>query len=77
MRNKTQRGNEDAMPVLWWGVSGASGLAAAAIQIAARRWLMFHRADGDGFRFAKLGKQLAEPTNTTRQQNASDTLQVG
>lgn len=42
---------------------------------------MFHRTDGDGFRFAKLGEESAaspaELRKTTRQQNTHDAVQVG
>ena len=76
-RDKPVWGKDAALLMLWGTGSGGSGLAMAARQIAltvaARHGLVFHRTDGDGFRFDKLGKELAELPRSTRQQNAGDT----
>ena len=46
------------------------GLAIAAVIFAAWHDLWFRRTNGDGFRFAQLGKERAEVPETTRQHNA-------
>ena len=54
-----------------------SGLADAAIKIAAWHGLVFRRAEGDGFRLAALDEESAELPVTTRQQDATEASEVG